>query len=254
MKRSAVISIKDPLTVSVTNTFEVTCEKDEQGNIEVVHVPDFPPLVKGKKLVIGHRKIPYCINHINVRTVNGLDVYDLCIAKRTKASLFILPMFKGTKKKYFYDDQLLNCFLGVPGQERVIALLYRFSGVRSFMELEKAFEGMPNFLYSQDPDRFSVLYVFEVPEKHMRNYELFLKGKYSQMSTAYKHRILQFHGLMRTSSIGQILYRSKKRKLQLEEKIVDPAKYSKEKLADDAEVYSVPNIVTETYDPEVYDL
>jgi len=255
MQREAIISIKDSLTVRITNTFDVSCVTGEDGDIEQLIVPNFPPFEIGRKLVISSRKVPYAINKIvEQKTVHGLPEYELKVANRTKASLFILPMFKGSKSKYFYNELLLNCFLGIPGKERVIALLYRFSGQRSFMELEKSFKAMPNFIDTHDPDGFTVLYVFDVPEKHMRNYELFLKGKYSQMSTAYKHRILQFHAVTKSSSIGQILYRSKARKLELEERIVDPAKYAKERFPDDAEVYSIPNLKTETYDPEVYKL
>ena len=91
------------------------------------------------------------------------------------------------------------------------------------------------------------MFVFKVPTKYTKNYKRFLEGKYSEMDTAYKHRILEFHSATEEGAIGQILFKDEERKAQLEEIIGQT-------LPKNAELLSTPNIFQETYDQKVYDI
>ena len=67
------------------------------------------------------------------------------------------------------------------------------------------------------------------------------------MSENYKYKILSFHGVSEESSIGQILFKDPSRKIELEE-LLDL------NLPENAELYSIPNMDQEIYDPDQYDL
>tara|TARA_R110002051_G_scaffold119638_1_gene192987 strand:- start:739 stop:1506 length:768 start_codon:yes stop_codon:yes gene_type:complete len=251
---NVVISIKDPLTISVSNTEEVTCVRGIDGKIVELHVPEVATIAIGNKLTLGRTKDPYRVNSIVEREGMGTPIYDLRIATRTKASLFIIPMFPGLKRNYFYDNLLLNCFIGTPEQDDVIALLYRFSGAKSFMEMEGSLKKLKTFESMEDPSNKTVLYVFNVPDKYKDDYDHFIAGRYSKFSDSYKRRILEFHGVERGSVIGQILNKAKARKKVLEDRIYDEMDKQKGGLPDDAELYSVPNLFSEVYSPEIYSI
>jgi hypothetical protein len=246
-----VISIKDPLTVSVSNCLEITAVENEDGQIVELDVPDFARIILGNKISLGTPKESFKINKIVKRKAPGLPVYDLKMASRTKASLFIMPMMPGPKEAYFYDKFFLNCFVGTEKETNVIALLYRYSGIAMFVEFEKALQGFKNFKSVSDPSNQTVLFVFEVPKKYFRDFEKFMNGQYSKISDSYKKRILEFHKVSATSVIGQILYKDPKRREELNAKIVDPSKPT-EGIAKDAELYSIPDLETETFKPEIY--
>ena len=124
--RNTVVSIKDPLTVSVSNTMDVEADIDTEGNILAIDIPGLSKIAVGDKLTISSRKVPYKINKIVSRDIMGLPVYDLMVAPRTRASLFILPMLPGNRNTYYYDKFLLNCFVGTKDADNVIAILFRF--------------------------------------------------------------------------------------------------------------------------------
>jgi len=245
--RNTVVSIKDPLSVSVTNTLEVEAEKAEDGEIVSLDIPGLSRIKVGDKITISSRKLPYRINRIESRDIMGLPVYDLMIASRTKASLFVLPMLPGNRSTYYYDKFLLNCFVGTKDVSNVIAVLFRFSGLKMFANLEQSMQRLKCYMKTEDPTKSTVLYLFEVPKYYQEDFNKFLEGKYSEMTEDYKLKILDFHGVDFDSSIGHILFKDETRRLELEE-LLDT------NLPEDAELYSIPNMDHEIYDPDVYDL
>ena len=243
--RNTVVSIKDPLSVSVTNTLEVEAEKAAGGEIVSIDIPGLTKIKVGDK--ISSRKLPYRINKIESRNIMGLPVYDLMIASRTKASLFVLPMLPGNRNTYYYDKFLLNCFVGTKDVSNVIAVLFRFSGLKMFTSLEQSMQRLKCYMKTEDPTKSTVLYLFEVPKYYQEDFNKFLEGRYSEMTEDYKLKILDFHGVDFDSSIGHILFKDEARKQELEELLdID--------LPEDAELYSIPNMDQEIYDPDVYDL
>lgn len=245
--KPAHIAIKDPLTITVSNTLNVSCVKDEDNKVISLDIPNLATISVGDRISIGKTSAPYRVNTIVERQGHGLPIYDLRIAVRTKSSLFLLPMFPGPKHAYFYDKFFLNCFMGTDKEDDVLALLYRFSGIKSFIELEDALKKLTIFKRSEDPTEKTVLYVFEVPHKYKKDYQRFLKGKYSEFSERYKNRILEFHNMSKDSVIGHILYKDDARRLELEEIVGEP-------LPKDAELHSIPNPKYENYDPKIYSL
>ena len=139
----------------------------------------------------------------------------------------------------------VNAFIGVENQHDCIGLLYRFSGSSVFLKFEQALKKFKSFKTVLDPSPYYVLFVFNVPVKFQNDYINFIKGKYSKLSPELKENILKFHGEDNNSSIGQILYKSKKRRLRLEEAVG-------ESLPIDAELLDIPDLNIEIYDKDIY--
>tara|TARA_R100000808_G_scaffold22967_1_gene50422 strand:+ start:499 stop:1257 length:759 start_codon:yes stop_codon:yes gene_type:complete len=145
--------------------------------------------------------------------------YDLSIAKRTKASTFIMPMLSGNRRLFFWNRLFMNCFIAIPDNDTCIALLYRWSSDPLFIKFEKALSTFKYFRKRYDPSPDYVMFVFDIPKKHTKNFDNFLEGKYSQLSKTYKIDILDFHDLEANGEVGQILFKSPKRKKLLETKL-----------------------------------
>ena len=238
------IDIKDPLTLIVNG--HTLAAKDDEGRITALSIPDVAEISLGKRLSLGKAKQVFKVNQILEKPATPFPSYELRIAVRTKASIYILPMFPGLKSAYFFDKFLMNCFIGTPEKENVIALLYRFSGIRSFIEFEQALKNLHNFVEYEDNDS-TVLYVFNIPDRYVEDFACFKAGRYSKMSEAYKKRILEFHNMDKASSYGQILYKNPVRRKLVEDKIGLS-------LLDHEELQSSPDLFSEIYDPELYSL
>jgi len=193
------------------------------------------------------KKIKYKINIIEEIIVNTTKYYKLSLAKRTKASTFITPMLGANKNLYFWNKLFVNCFIQTPEDKNCIALLYRWSSNPLYIKFEKALSQFQNFRRRYDPSPNYVMFVFDVPKRHIRNYKKFIEGKYSKFSKAYKLDILEFHDADFHDEIGQIIFKSEKRRKALERKLDS-------KLPDNSELLSIINIEDETYDSEVYKL
>ena len=78
-------------------------------------------------------------------------------------------------------------------------------------------------------------------------YLMFLKDKYSEFSKAYKIDILEFHDADIEDEIGQIIFRSDRRRKAMEKRLGTH-------LPENSELLSIINIEDETYNPEIYKL
>jgi hypothetical protein len=244
---SSVVAIKDPLTVTVTNTMDVTIVRGDEDKIISIDIPGVAQVSLGNVMSISNHKIKFKINSIESKDTTGLPIYELAMANRTKASLFILPMLPGNRQSYYYNTLFLNCFVSTEDEDTIIALLFRFSGIKGFIALEGSLKKLKTFISSKDPTKNTVMFVFKVPERHSENYKRFLNGRYSEMDSQYKHRVLEFHNSPIDGVIGQILFKDEERRAQLEEAIGQD-------LPENAELLSTPNISQETYDHKVYDI
>jgi hypothetical protein len=194
--------------------------------------------------VVTVKKKPYKVNHIARSIVGKKLVYTLTTAYLTKASMFVMPMMSGNRRLYMFDTLFVNCFIGVREHENKIALLYRFSGDTTFLRFEQALSKFPGFIDTFDPSPHFVMFVFNIPDKHMDNYVHFLNGEYSQFSPEYKESVLDFHGFGPEGELGQIMFKSTARRLKLEKQLdvfID----------EDAELYSIPD-ENEIFNPEIY--
>lgn len=210
-------------------------------------------LVKGqlshpiKSIVRARTKNPYKVNHITplYNAVNLLAGYDLSVAKATKSSIFLCPMFGGRRELFCWNNLLVNAFCAVPNEENVIALLYRFSGDPMFVRFEAALQNFRTFKYKIDTDPYHVLFVFDVPEESQASYSHFVNGRYSEIDDIMKLKILDYHGFNMDGSTAKILFKSPSLKRELEEQL-DVT------IPEENELHSPPNLNEETFDPEHY--
>jgi hypothetical protein len=192
--------------------------------------------VKGKQ---------YKINTIKKLYIGHTLIYEFYVAKPTKSNIFVIPMLGGERKLFFYDTHLINTFIGLPNHEGCIALLYRWSGDPLFLKFENALKQFRSFIDCEDVSENMTMYIFDVPKKHIKNYKNFINGNYSRLTPEYKTKILQFHGMNIDSQVGQIIFKSEKRKQRLETTLGC-------KLDDDAELYSIMDPKFEIFNPKYY--
>lgn len=162
---------------------------------------------------------------------------------KTKSYVFLTPMLE-IDPIFMSRHLLLNAYMGsddLPDVKQSIFLLYEFSDHNGeFAKLERWYKNVQGYRGSYDPDRYTTMFYFHVPEKYYHDYLLFLNGKYSQVSDTLKKRILKYHNVGYSSDIYKVLYRDSKRKEEIEERIG-------QSLPDNAEVASALD-----YDIEIY--
>tara|TARA_Y100001963_G_C6730204_1_gene423485 strand:+ start:483 stop:1241 length:759 start_codon:yes stop_codon:yes gene_type:complete len=193
------------------------------------------------------KRVKYKVNIIEKVIINKTIYYDVHMAKRTKSSIFVMPMLGGNRNLFFWNKLFTNCFLETPEEKNCIALLYRWSGDPLFVKFEQVLSKFKSFRAKYDPDPNYVLFVFNIPKKYKHDYELFKKGKYSQLSKSYKISILDFHNSEPYEEIGQVLYKDPKRRELMEDKLGTT-------LSDDLELLSIIDKKEEIFNINDYKL
>ena len=232
----------DALSFSITGGTKVLTPHVDNGKITSMTGPN-NSIKLGLTLEVQKQR--YKVNIIEQKVINGRTMYLLSTAKRTKSSTFLFPMLQGKRAGFFWDRLFMNCFIATDTDTHCIALLYRWSGDPMFIQFEKTLSEFPNFRRTYDPDTQTVMFVFDIPADREDDYRLFLKGKYSSLSSPYKQDILNFHGLTKYSEIGQILYKDEKRRQRLSFKLGI-------ELHPNAELLSIINFEDETFNSETY--
>jgi hypothetical protein len=222
-----------------TESLEVIIKDDK---IVALHDATGPLINLG--MTVDVSKIKYKVNLIQEETTPKRS-YLLSVAKRARACVYILPMLGESKSHFLWDTLLLNVFIGYEDERDVICVLFRFSSSSTFLKLEQALQQFSMFKKKIDVDPYHVMFIFDVPKTHKRNYNKLKQGKYSEMSLKYKERILQFHGVSETSQIGQVLSKSPARRKVLEE-------YLNVKIEEDSELLTPIDFEEDIFKPEVY--
>ena len=161
----------------------------------------------------------------------------------TKSVTYILPMLGYSIKEFV---NIVNCYIadeGKPQYTNHIFLLHKFDGRSNadYLSYEETLVEHEHFEELYDPDRSHVMFIFRVPEYFQREYDLFKMGKYSKFNDDYKKHILNFLGpKYKTSKTRQVLYKSKKLKKDMENRLGV-------NLTENMELSSVPNLEQETY-------
>ena len=237
-KHKTQFKIISPLEVKVSGYDTTITDVKFGDSIMSLDLPDGGNFTIGQTSMFN--KIPYKINTIEKKQKSE---YILKVANRTKSSLLLMPMFNGDKRLYMYDKLLLNCFLG--DNLDTLVLVYRFSGESTFLRFESALKSFKNFIRVEDPNEYCVKFEFSVPNRLKKDFDDFIEGKYSEMSTDYKMQVLKFHKLDIQSQVAAILFRAESRRLALQKKLnVD--------IAVDAELLSIINPETEIFKLENY--
>ena len=169
------------------------------------------------------------------------------MAKRTKSSTFVMPMLPGTRKLYFWSTFFVNCFIATPEDKDCIALLFRWSADTRYIKFEKILKEVKYFKRRYDPSPNYVMFVFDIPKGFRREYRAFMLGKYSKFTREYKLDILDFHNADINDEVGQIIFKSDKRRELLEKRL-------NADLPEESELLSIIDIEAETYNPDIYKL
>jgi len=199
---------------------------------------------KGEHVTVKSKT--YKINIIKKQIKKRVLYYDLKTAEKTKSSIFITPMLGGEKTLWFYNQLLINVFMGISGEiEDKIVLLYQKGRGPLFKKFIEAVKQFRMFFELRDLDKDHILVIFNIPKPYIQEYFKFKNGEYSKLNKNYKLKILEYHNLNTDSMIGQILFKTKGRKKQLEHSIGM-------ELSPDAELYSIPNLDIELFNKKYY--
>tara|TARA_R110000765_G_scaffold355225_1_gene445408 strand:- start:338 stop:1096 length:759 start_codon:yes stop_codon:yes gene_type:complete len=231
------------LSFKISGATHLLTPNKKDGIIQSLEGPDGLMFPLGLTLEIKKRK--YKVNLIKEVLINKVNYYTVSIDKRTKSSTFVMPMLGGHRDLYFWNKLFINCFIATEEDDDCIALLYRWSSDPVYIKFEKALSKFKNFRRRYDPNPDYVMFVFDVPDKHIKNYKNFINGKYSKFSADYKFDVLEFHDKELDNELGQILFKSEKRKKEMEHKLDIT-------LPKNSELLSIIDIEQETYNPEIY--
>lgn len=233
----------DALSFKVSGSTSTLSSNKKNGTIVSIESPDGVMFPLGITVELKKRK--YKVNIIEEFRNKNKKYYVISIAKRTKSSIFLLPMLGGNRRLYFWNKLFLNCFIATEEEDNCIALLYRWSSDPIFLKFEKALSKFKSFKRRYDPTSNCVMFVFNVPKPQVRNYKKFLRGQYSRLSSTYKIHLLEFHDKDMADTIGQVLFKTDKRRRSLENKL-------NVSLPEESELLSIIEIKDETYNSETY--
>ena len=242
--KELVYTPTSPLTFRITGGTKILqAHKNSTGEIQALESTEGLNLTLGLKTKI--KRLKYKINIIEEVWTNNTLAYDLHIDKRTKSSIFLLPMFGGTRNLFMWNQLFMNCFLHEKDGQPCIQLLYRFSADPLFLKFEQTLAKFKSYIGKEDPDDGFVLFTFKVPDRQLPNYNRFIKGEYSKFSKLYKMALLEFHDFDVDGLIGQVVFKSTFRRLELESKLGCI-------LPDESELLSIVDVNKEKFNPEIY--
>lgn len=163
--------------------------------------------------------------------------------ERNKSYIFLPPMLD-IDPVFMQLHLLLNTYIindDLPDVKNSLFLHYEYQDMDgSFARLENNLKANPSFRGMYEPDRYTTIFYFHIPEKYYPDYLMFMASKYSLMSEKAKKRILRFYNLGNGSQVYKVLYRDKQRRRELEEEL-------DVELPPDAEVASAVDFSKETY-------
>lgn len=217
------IKLVNASTLSLThNINNIQVETNSKNKIEQLIFTDKYRIVIGEDLEVSKdlEKHTYFVKSIIKKSNTEFEIRS---TTRNKSSLFILPLIANSKNKDYmnYESYLYNSYLHFDNYNtyndgKHIFLKYRFFSTEHFYEMEKRLMLLPTFIKSIQPDKDFTIYIFKIQDQFYPDVKLFIKGKYSHISSTAKARIILFHGIKMTDYIGQVLYKDKALKELLE--------------------------------------
>ena len=163
--------------------------------------------------------------------------------ERNKSYIFLPPMLE-VDPVFMQLHLLLNVYIAnddLPEIKNSMFLHYEYQDLdKSFARLENNLKKNENFRGTYDPDKYTTIFYFHIPEKWYNDYLFFLNSKYSYMSEEIKKKILKFYNLGNQSQVYKVLYRDNERRKELEQEldVILPL---------DAEIASAIDFSKETY-------
>ena len=121
---TVIFNIMNARTLRLTGGTKAIKVHKFEDEIVSLEIPGDTVVSVGETISIKGKK--FKINIINKLYLGNALVYELHMAKQTKSNIFVLPMLSGERKLFFFDNHLINTFIGIPNHEGCIALLYRW--------------------------------------------------------------------------------------------------------------------------------
>jgi hypothetical protein len=175
---------------------------------------------KGIFLTVGDmikvKGVKYVAGDIVKYQMGEVVHYDVSMCTRTKASTFILPLLGGTKKLFLWNTYFVNAHLN---EDKTLTLVYRVANDPLLNRFRSTIESFSIFLEEETIGDMFVAYKLKIRPKHLKIVNLFINGKYSKFPMEYKLKVLDFHDKEIDNIIGQVLFKSKKRRAYLEKQL-----------------------------------
>lgn len=160
---------------------------------------------------------------LKIEKLENTETYKIINEQINKSTHWLLPFVALCESEIGYDSILTNAYIYNDNplftfyKNGYIFLKYNYR--QEYDSFFKQLESHTNFIkLSTLYSRYDYVYVFKIPEQWMKDVNLLLEGKYSQISNKAKLRILKFHSLKANGRTGNILYRSKSYMAELQEK------------------------------------
>ena len=162
--------------------------------------------------------------------------------KPTKSLIYILPMLEHSYE--FYGSSFYNCYIDAVND--YIYLVFRKPFDNIFYFTESIIIENSNYQKVVTDNKIFKIYKFKIPTIYINDFNQFVKGKYSKMSSKYKQYLLSVYEKNKYyyNDIKKTLYPTKMDRITLmrDLEVTDlPG-------GDNAEVTSVPNLKEEQYD------
>lgn len=151
----------------------------------------------------------YKINKIQINNNRNFQINEFNL---NETSIFIVPLVFGhnyiIKSKSFVNAYVRHYnYDSYIGEQ--LYVIYRYLPFESYGEMAKYIGKNPNFIdYVKDKDKRFDVFIMQVPEQFNNDTKLLMKGKFSKITEAAKHNILDFHRFNTRSQIYQVLYKS----------------------------------------------
>ena len=186
-------------------------------------------------------KEPFKINSIEKIE----DGFFLHACELSKTSYFLLPILDNDRAYFMWNSLFTNAYIDIENTDYKLCgphiyLVYRFNKRKVYQDFEYKIESHSLYLKTFDVDPYQVIYVFKIPKKHFKNFEVFRQGKYSELDSRYKENIIDFHNTSFDSELSQILCKSTKRREKMEKDFLV-------KIKSNAELFDFPHMNTETF-------
>jgi hypothetical protein len=168
-------------------------------------------------------KLPYKVNFIERCGLSKR--YILLSHKRNKTCTYLLPSLSMNKKytkpyftgidNYITWGYLCNCYIH---DNKFLNLVYRWCSNDTFKHLEMILINHPQYVIKMDQNEF-VIFQFRIPDEHLNNVDLFLKGKYSKFTDKLKQQIIHFHQFLANQRVTQTLFKKKELRIMWEKEL-----------------------------------
>jgi hypothetical protein len=163
--------------------------------------------------------------------------------EKNKSYVFLTPMLE-FDPVYSRRDLIINSYMHdekYPDRKGVIYVHYIYDKNPGAMSrLEAWLIKHSEFIDCYEPDKYSMIFCFNVPKKYQLDYVKFINSKYSELSPNYKLKILKFFNASVSNDIYKVLYKDPEYKKQLEREL-------EVTLPQNAELGSAINYENETY-------